>query len=82
MSGRPKIRWGDTLDDDDALPMPTIKGPDENGIKIVIEYFRNDSGDAIKKFTKYKVTTVEKKVYKVSCTRIGCGCCCSMLWQD
>lgn len=54
------------MDDDDALPMPTVKGPDENGIKIVIEYYRTDSGDALKKFTKYKVTTVEKKVYKVS----------------
>ena len=60
-----KMRWGDTLDDDDALPGPHVKGPDENGIKVSTDYFRNDKGEAIKKTVKTKTTTVEKKVYKV-----------------
>lgn len=60
-----KIRWGDTLDDEDALPPSTVKGPDSHGIKITTEYYKNDKGEAIKKVTKVKVVNVEQKVYKV-----------------
>jgi hypothetical protein len=60
-----KIRWGDTLDDEDALPPTTVKGPDSHGIKITTEYYKNDKGESIKKVTKVKVVNVEKKVYKV-----------------
>jgi hypothetical protein len=60
-----KIRWGDTLDDEDALPPTTVKGPDSHGIKITTDYYKNDKGEAIKKVTKVKVVNVEKKVYKV-----------------
>ena len=62
---RSKIRWGDTLDDEEALPPTTVKGPDSHGIKITTEYYKNDKGEAIKKVTKLKVVHVEKKVYKV-----------------
>ncbi|KAF8061162.1 eif3g-a [Scenedesmus sp. PABB004] len=61
-----KIRWGDTLDDEDALPPSTVKGPDSHGVKVTTEYFKNANGEAIKKVTKVKVVNVEKKVYKVS----------------
>ena len=61
-----KIRWGDTLDDEDALPPTVVKGPDDSGVKTVTEYYRNDKGDAIKKTTKLKTTVMEKKVFKVS----------------
>eukprot|EP00882_Tetradesmus_deserticola_P016398 GHRQ01017512.1.p1 GENE.GHRQ01017512.1~~GHRQ01017512.1.p1 ORF type:complete len:122 (+),score=24.09 GHRQ01017512.1:127-492(+) len=64
-----KIRWGDTLDDEDALPPTTVKGPDSHGIKITTEYSKNDKGEAIKKVTKVKVVNVEKKVYKVTAER-------------
>jgi translation initiation factor 3 subunit G len=60
-----KIRWGDTLDDEDALPPTTVKGPDSHGIKITTDYYKNDKGEAIKKVTKVKVVNVEKKVYQV-----------------
>lgn len=60
-----KIRWGDTLDDEDALPPTTIKGPDSHGVKTITEYYRNEKGDSIKKVTKLKVVNVEKKVYAV-----------------
>jgi len=60
-----KIRWGDTLDDEDALPPSTVKGPDSHGIKITTDYYKNDKGEALKKVTKVKVVNVEKKVYKV-----------------
>lgn len=62
---RSKIRWGDTLDDEEALPPTSVKGPDSHGIKIITEYLKNDKGEAIKKMTKVKVVNVEKKVYKV-----------------
>lgn len=61
-----KMRWGDTLDDDDTLPPNVVRGPDDNGMKTAIEYYRNEKGDAVKKTTKLKITTVEKKVYKIA----------------
>lgn len=66
MAGRPKMRWGE-MDDDDAagLPGTTVTGPDDKGIKTVVEYYKTDKGDAFKKTSKIKVFTVEKKVYKV-----------------
>jgi translation initiation factor 3 subunit G len=73
MATRGKIRWGDTLDDDDVLPPSTVKGPDDHGIKIVTEYYKNDKGEAMKKVSKTKVVHVEKKVYKVSRQVIGLG---------
>lgn len=63
---RSKLRWGDALDDDDALPPMVVKGPDNSGLKTIVDYYRNDKGDAFKKSTKVKVVVVEKKVYKVS----------------
>lgn len=68
---RNRIRWGDTLEDDDeeqgvALPPTTSKGPDSHGVKTVTEFYKNDRGDAFKKVTKSKVVHVEKKVYKVT----------------
>jgi hypothetical protein len=70
---RQKIRWGDTLDDEDALPRSSVKGPDEHGSKTIIEYYRNDKGDAIKKTTKIKVLNIEKKVYNVSTAYLPSG---------
>lgn len=64
MSRRP--RWGDTLDEEDLLPPPVVKGPDDNGVKTITEYVKNDKGETIKRTSKIKVVTVEKKVYKVS----------------
>ena len=66
MAMRGKIRWGDTLDEDDVLPPTTVKGPDDHGIKVVTEYFKTEKGDVMKKVSKLKVVHVEKKVYKVS----------------
>ena len=60
-----KVRWGDTLDDEDALPPTSVKGPDANGVKVVTEYYKGDKGEAFKKTTKTKIVKVEKKVYKV-----------------
>lgn len=54
-----KIRWGE-LEEDDAdyyaylLPPPVVIGPDENGVKKVIEYKFNDDGE------KVKVTTTTR----------------------
>lgn len=62
---RGKLRWGDTLDDEDLLPPSVVKGPDDNGMKMIIDYYKNEKGDVMKKTTKIKVVTVEKKVYKV-----------------
>ncbi len=60
-----RLRWGDTLDEDDVLPPSTLRGPDEHGHKWITEYYRNDKGDSFKRTQKIKVLTVDKKVYKV-----------------
>ena len=61
-----RARWGDAEEDiENALPPKTVRGPDEHGVKIVTDYYRNDKGDAMKRTTKLKVVTVEKKVYLV-----------------
>lgn len=55
-----KLRWGE-LDDEDTedldflLPPPQIIGPDDNGIKKVIEYKFNDEGDKVKITTTTRV---------------------------
>ena len=52
-----KLRWGE-LDEDDGedldflLPPRQVIGPDENGVKKVIEYKFNDEGN------KVKITTI------------------------
>ena len=54
-----KLRWGE-LDEDDAedldflLPPRQVIGPDENGIKKVIEYKFNEDGN------KVKITTITR----------------------
>ena len=68
MAARMRMRWGDAVDEEEtgvpSLPPPSVT--QHGNTKTVTEYYRNDKGDAVKKVTKYKVVSVEKKVYKVS----------------
>lgn len=64
-----KMRWGDTLEDEDLLPPTSVSGPNDKGVKTVTEYLKKDNGDVIKRITKFQITNVEKKVYKVSAQR-------------
>ncbi|XP_058099404.1 uncharacterized protein LOC131243827 [Magnolia sinica] len=60
-----KVRWGE-LDEDDGedldflLPPRVVMGPDENGVKKVIEYKFNDDGNKVKITT----TTRTRKLAK------------------
>ncbi|KAG8651366.1 eukaryotic translation initiation factor 3 subunit G [Manihot esculenta] len=60
-----KLRWGE-LDEDDGedldflLPPKQVIGPDENGIKKVIEYKFNDDGDKVKITTTTRVRKLAK----------------------
>jgi translation initiation factor 3 subunit G len=63
-------RWGDTLDDDEVSgtvtgALPPNQVTQQGNVKTVVEYYRNDKGEIIKKTTRSKVVNVEKKVYKV-----------------
>ena len=58
-------RWGDTLDEDDVLPPPTLTGPDGRGIKTLVEWKKNGRGETVKVTTKTRVSKIEKKLYKV-----------------
>jgi len=61
-----KLRWGDEdPDEDELLPPSEETGPDENGIKQKIEFYRNEKGQIIKKTKKTREVEVERKVYKV-----------------
>lgn len=63
-----KIRWGDTLDEDDLnyLPPSTITGPDGRGIKTITDYKKNEKGETVKVTTRMRVVKIEKKQYEVS----------------
>ncbi|OMO61988.1 hypothetical protein CCACVL1_23094 [Corchorus capsularis] len=55
-----KIRWGELEEDDNEsldflLPPKQVIGPDENGIKKVIEYKFNDDGNKVKITTTTRV---------------------------
>lgn len=60
-----KVRWGE-LDEDDGedldflLPPRQVIGPDENGIKKVIEYKFNDDGNKVKITTTTRVRKLAK----------------------
>lgn len=60
-----KLRWGE-LDEDDGedldflLPPKQVTGPDDNGIKKVIEYKFNDDGNKIKITTTTRVRKLAK----------------------
>jgi len=61
-----RVRWGDVDDEEDALPPPSVSGPDARGVKTAVEYRRNERGEAVKVTTKTRVSKVERKVYTVS----------------
>jgi hypothetical protein len=60
-----KIRWGE-LDEDDGgdldflLPPRVVVGPDENGLKKVIEYRFDDDGNKVKVTTTTRVRKLAK----------------------
>ena len=60
-----KVRWGE-LDEDDGedldflLPPKQVIGPDEHGIKKVIEYKFNDDGNKVKITTTTRVRKLAK----------------------
>lgn len=62
-----KIRWADTLDDDEEreIPVGSVTGPDAKGVKTVVEYKKNDKGEVVKVTTRIKTSVIEKRVYKV-----------------
>lgn len=51
------FRWGDMDDDEDLdlLPPKQVIGPDQNGVKKVIEYKFNDEGKKVKITTTIRV---------------------------
>ncbi|OMO59730.1 hypothetical protein COLO4_34086 [Corchorus olitorius] len=66
-----KLCWADEVDDEgdevdlsSLLPPREIIGPDENGIKKVIEYKFNEAGQKVKVTSTYRVTKTVTKEYK------------------
>ncbi|XVE52615.1 hypothetical protein DITRI_Ditri02bG0135900 [Diplodiscus trichospermus] len=58
-----KLRWGELEEDDDLdflLPPKEVIGPDENGIKKVIEYKFNEEGNKVKITTTTRVRKLGK----------------------
>lgn len=58
-------RWGDEEEDEEALPPRHETPADEQGIKTITEYYRDNKGRAMKRTTKVKVAAIKQKVYKV-----------------
>lgn len=67
MPGMQDFRWGDLGEDDEGLdavlPPPQVIGPDDKGIKMVIEWRKNEEG-AVVKLTK--TVRVKRQVKKLS----------------
>ena len=42
------MKWGD-IEDDDILPPSQTIGPDKDGVKTIIEFFKDNKGELIKK---------------------------------
>ena len=77
-----KIRWGDTLDEDDSLPSNSIVGPDKSGVVTKTTYSRNDKGDIVKSVVKTRVSRVEKKIYAVRLAQAVLMYCISACYND
>ena len=80
-----KIRWGDTLDEDDSLPSNSIVGPDKSGVVTKTTYSRNDKGDIVKSVVKTRVSRVEKKIYAVRLAQAalpGCMSACHYIYTN
>jgi translation initiation factor 3 subunit G len=60
-----KPRWGDQLDVDEEDIMPAPSVTTSGNQRSVVEYFKNERGEMMKKTTRSKVVNVEKKVYEV-----------------
>ena len=61
------FRWGDAEEEDEGgldavLPPPQVIGPDEKGIKIVIEWRVNEEGQRVKVTKKIRVKKQLKKL--------------------
>eukprot|EP00246_Nothoceros_aenigmaticus_P016934 TRINITY_DN7953_c0_g1_i1.p1 TRINITY_DN7953_c0_g1~~TRINITY_DN7953_c0_g1_i1.p1 ORF type:complete len:288 (+),score=65.96 TRINITY_DN7953_c0_g1_i1:160-1023(+) len=67
MGNRKDFKWGDAADEDDGidgvLPPIQVMGPDEKGIKIIVEWRKNDDGMRVK---VTKTVRVKKQVKKLN----------------
>ncbi|KAL6635262.1 hypothetical protein ACP70R_027933 [Stipagrostis hirtigluma subsp. patula] len=69
-----KVRWGDDLEEDDCgcgdldylLPPPVVVGPDENGVKKVIEYRFDGDGNKVKVTTTKRVCKLARRRFSKS----------------
>ena len=59
--------WGD--EDEDVLPARQVLGPDEKGIKTVIEYKFNEKRQQVKVTTRFRVCTVQTRRAKAVAAR-------------
>uniref|UniRef100_A0A0D6QU29 Eukaryotic translation initiation factor 3 subunit G n=1 Tax=Araucaria cunninghamii TaxID=56994 RepID=A0A0D6QU29_ARACU len=60
-----RVRWGELEEDENEdldflLPPPQIIGPDENGVKKIIEYKFNDQGQKVMRTTTTRIRKVAK----------------------
>lgn len=69
-TNQPKIRWGELEDDaedlDFLLPPKQVIGPDQNGVKKIVEYKFNEEGN------KVKITTTTR-IRKLANARLSKG---------
>eukprot|EP00250_Pteridium_aquilinum_P008721 c1815_g1_i1 orf=136-1020(+) len=75
MPGRQDFRWGDLGDDDEGpdavLPPPQVIGPDEKGIKVVIEWRKNEEGSVMKVTTTVRIKRQLKRLSPAVAARRG-----------
>ncbi|KAL2623625.1 hypothetical protein R1flu_003830 [Riccia fluitans] len=66
MGNRREFRWGDAADEDEGiegvLPPTQVIGPDEKGVKIIIEWRKREDGAKVKVTTTVRVKKQVKKL--------------------
>ncbi|EJD43469.1 translation initiation factor 3, RNA-binding subunit [Auricularia subglabra TFB-10046 SS5] len=50
----PKTSWADDMDEDDDFPPKPEETIDENGVRTIVEYYKNDEGKTVKVTKKIK----------------------------
>lgn len=77
MGGRRNLRWGDAAEEDDeiegVLPPTQVFGPDEKGVKIIIEWKKNDDNVRTKVIKTIRVKKQMKKLNPATIRRRSLG---------
>jgi translation initiation factor 3 subunit G len=69
---RPTKRWGDEESEDEGLPPRQEFGPDEDGVRTIVDFSKNERGDLVKTTTRVRTVREETRLYDSVKARRNC----------